>query len=212
MRQAFSATETEQRERLPGDEIVPFPETGYTMGITINATPAEIWPWLVQMGQGRGGFYTHEWVETLLGAHIRNADHIVPSWQTIELGDVVRLTPDPYLGHPGQFMTVADIWPSRALAFRQPMPNGTLGSWAFALRPRPDGTTRLLMRRRRGRPSLMDRLLWPGYVYMDRGVLEGIRERAEGTVGGRNRVRVMTAGDYVICVPSQVLSERTRRA
>lgn len=179
MRRAYSATDAERRERLPGDEIVAQPHAGYTLAITINADASDIWPWLVQMGQGRGGFYTHEWVENLLGAHIDNVDRIVPGWQQLELGDMIRLTPDPYLGQPGQLMTVADLWPLRALVFRQTVPNGTLGSWAFVLRPQLDGSTRLLLRRRGERPSLMDRLLWPGYLYMDRGMLHGIRERAE---------------------------------
>jgi hypothetical protein len=179
MRRPYSATERERTERLPGDELVPHPRTGYTLGLTIRAVPSEIWPWLVQMGQGRGGFYTHEWVETLLGAHIQNVDRIVPAWQHLELGDTIRLTPDPYLGQPGQFATVADIWPLRALVFRQTMPNGTVGTWAFALRPLPDGSTRLLLRRRSSGASIVDRVMWPGYLYMDRSMLHGIRGRAE---------------------------------
>jgi hypothetical protein len=70
--------------------------------------------WLVQMGQGRGGFYTHEWVENLLGADIRSANCVVPEWERLEVGAQVRLTPDRYLGQPGQFMTtVAEIQPER---------------------------------------------------------------------------------------------------
>lgn len=195
MRRAYSATDAERSERLPGDEIVAHPRTGYTLAITIEAAPADIWPWLLQMGQGRGGFYTHEWVEGLLGAHINNAERVVPGWQRLELGDTVRLTPESYLGQPGQVMTVADIWPLRALVFRQRMPNGAIGSWAFVLRPRFDGSTRLLVRRRGERPSLLDRLLWPGYLFMDRGMLHGIRERAEAMAGSRTRVRRCNARD-----------------
>jgi hypothetical protein len=65
------------------------------------------------MGQGRGGFYTHAWIENLLGADFHNADRTVPGLQRLAVGDTVRLTPDPYLGHPGQFMTVAKIEPQR---------------------------------------------------------------------------------------------------
>lgn len=179
MRRAYSATDAERCERLPGDEIVPHPQIGYTLAMTINASASDVWPWLVQMGQGRGGFYTHEWVENLLGAHIRNVDRIVPSWQDLEIGDTIRLTPDPYLGQPGQVVTVADLWPRRALVFRHAMPHGTIGSWAFILRPQFDGSTRLLLRRRSEKPSVLDRLLWPGYLLMDRGMLHGLRERAE---------------------------------
>ena len=65
------------------------------MGMTIHAPPSGIWPWLVQMGQGRGGFYTHEWIENLLGADIHNADRVVSAWQRLEVGDKIRLTPEP---------------------------------------------------------------------------------------------------------------------
>ena len=77
-------SEDERGTPLPGDDIVPDPKTGRTMAMTIHAAPSAIWPWLVQMGQGRGGFYTHEWVENLLWADIRNADRILSAWQQLE--------------------------------------------------------------------------------------------------------------------------------
>jgi hypothetical protein len=175
----WGTREDERRADLPGDGIVPEPQTGYTMAITIGAAPSEVWPWLVQMGQGRGGFYTHEWVENLLGAHIRNANRIVTGWQHLAAGDTIRLTPDPYLGQPGQYMTVAEIQAARALVFRQTLPNGSIATWAFLLRARDDGTTRLVMRRRGERPTVFDRVMTPGYVFMDRGMLHGLRARAE---------------------------------
>jgi hypothetical protein len=166
---------------LPGDDIVPDPKTGYTTAMTIHAAPSEIWPWLVQMGQGRAGFYTHEWIENLLGANIHNADRVVSAWQQLKLGDTVRLTPDPYFGRPGQLMTVAHR-PERALVFRQTPPNGSPASWAFLLRPEDHGRTRVVMRRRGGGPTLFDRVMAPGYALMDRGMLHGLRQRAEGTI------------------------------
>ena len=177
------ASDEERRAALAGDGVVARPRTGYTLGITIRAAPREVWPWLAQMGQGRGGFYTHEWVENLLGARIHNAGRIVPALQRIGVGDTIRLTPDPYLGRPGQLLTVAEVRPERALVLAQTLPNGEPGSWAFVLRPvrGPGGAeaTRLLFRRRGGRPTPFDRVAMPGYVFMDRGMLRGIRERAE---------------------------------
>jgi hypothetical protein len=172
--------EDEQDTPLPGDDLVPDPKTGYTMAVTIDAPPSAIWPWLVQMGQGRGGFYTHEWVENLLGADIRNANCVVSEWQQLEVGEQVRLTPNPFFGQPGQFMTVAEIQPERALVFRQTLPNGSPASWAFLLMSEDKRTTRVLMRRRGGDPTLFDRVMAPGYSFMDRGVLHGLRRRAEG--------------------------------
>jgi hypothetical protein len=97
------------------------------------------------------------------------------------VGDRVRLTPDPYFGQPGQFMTVAEIHVERALVFRQTLPNGSPASWAFLLQPEDHGRTRVVMRRRGGDPTLFDRVMAPGYAFMDRGMLHGLRQRAEGT-------------------------------
>jgi hypothetical protein len=176
---AWGTQQEELRAAFPGDEIISHPQFGYTMAVTIQAMPSEIWPWLLQMGQGRGGFYTHEWVENLLGADIHNADRIVPALQQLAIGDRIRLTPDPYLGHPGQFMTVAVLQPERALVFTQILPNGAEATWAFVLRSQDRITTRVLARRRSGRPTPFDRVMAPGYVFMDRGVLRGLRVRAE---------------------------------
>jgi len=69
---------------------------------------------------------------------------------------------------------------NRALVFRQALPNSSATSWAFVLVPQEDGTTRVIMRRRGGRPTLFDRVMFPGYAVMDRGLLNGLRERVEG--------------------------------
>jgi hypothetical protein len=152
------------------------------LAISIAAPAEQVWPWLLQMGQGRGGFYTHEWVEQLLGADIHNADRIVPEWQPLAVGDPIRLTPDPYFGQPGQVLTVAELDPPHALVLRQVMPNGAIGTWTFVLIPKDERTTRLVIRRRAGPPSWFDRLAVPGYSFMDRGMLGGIKRRAEAAV------------------------------
>jgi hypothetical protein len=180
----YCRSETAQNEAvatLPGDEIVPKPKGGYTLAISINTSSVKVWPWLMQMGQGRAGFYTHEWIENLIGADIQNAQSIIPELQHLEVGDSVRLTPDPYLGgQPGQYIAVAQLqWPS-ALVFRQALPNGARGSWAFVLESAPEGTTRLIFRRRSSQPSLFDRIMAPGYYFMDMGMLSGIKKRSEG--------------------------------
>jgi hypothetical protein len=133
------------------------------------------------MGQGRGGFYTHEWIENLLGAGMHNADRIISELQHLEVGDSIRLTPDPYLGgQPGQYIIVAQLECPRTLVFRQVLPNGAIGSWAYVLESTPQGTTRLLFRRRSSQPSLFDRIMEPGYYFMDMGMLSGIKKRSEG--------------------------------
>lgn len=171
--------ESEASAPLPGDDIVQDSVSGYTLAVNISAPPSRVWSWLVQMGQGRAGFYTHEWLENLIGADIHNADRIVSHLQQLVIGEQIRLTPDPYKGQPGQFITVASIDPPRALVLRQQLPSGGTGSWAYVLRPAGNESTRLLFRRRGSRPSLFDRIMAPGYCYMDMGMLAGIKERAE---------------------------------
>jgi len=174
----LSATRGEDSEPLPGDSIVGASRSGYTLAVSIRAQPSEVWPWLVQMGQGRAGFYTHTWVENAIGADIHNADQIVADLQNLEVGDTVRLTPDPYRGRRGQYIVVARLSPPRTLVFRQQLPNRSTGTWAFVLRPSASGT-RLLFRRRGSQPSVFDRLFLPGYYFMDMGMLAGIKRRAE---------------------------------
>lgn len=175
-----SATRVEAEERLPGDDLVPRAIAGYTLAKTIAAPPSAVWPWLVQIGQGRGGFYTHERIENLLRADIHNAKRIHPELQTLRVGDRIRLTPDPYLGRPGQALDVAEIDPERALVLVQTLPNGSRGTWTFVLRPagEREASTRLVMRRRGARPSLFDRVMGPGYYFMDRGMLSGLAQSA----------------------------------
>lgn len=179
------ATPEERASPLPGDMVVQTSRTGYTLATTVEAPPEVVWLWLLQMGQGRAGFYTHVWVENLLGAKIRNANEVIAAFQHLEVGDTVRLTPDPYLGRPGQYMTVVELEAPRSLVYRQVMPNGSLGSWAFSLQRTGPNRTRLVMRRRGERPSLFDRVMMPGYVFMDRGVLAGIRARVRARPGSR---------------------------
>jgi hypothetical protein len=185
----WGASPTEASEPLPGDRLVPDAWLQTTRAISIGAPPAAVWPWLVQMGQGRGGFYTYERVENLLGARIANLDHIDPSLQRLEVGDRVRLTPEVYLGGiPGQAYRVEEIRPNEALVMMQRLPAGGLTSWSFILRPRPGGDTRLVVRARASAPAgpaervarrteLL--LLEPGYFVMERGMLRGLRRRAE---------------------------------
>jgi hypothetical protein len=160
-----------------------------TRAVTISAPAERVWPWLVQMGQGRGGLYTYEWIENALGAQIHNLDRIDPDLQTLRTGDRIRLTPELYLGRlPGQFYRVKEIRAEEALVLLQELPTGALNSWSFVLRPSAGGHTRLIVRGRTsapvGRRARIARrvellVLEPGYFVMERGMLRGIKRRAE---------------------------------
>ena len=85
----WGATEEELNMSLPGDGLVQNPKLNATHAITINAPVRDVWPWLVQVGQNRGGFYSYTWLENLVGCEMRNADQIVPEWQELKVGDEV---------------------------------------------------------------------------------------------------------------------------
>ena len=117
----WGATSEEVSMTLPGDDLVPSPVLEATRAISIRAPAAAIWPWLVQLGQGRGGFYTYQRLENLAGCGILNADEVIPDFQNIKIGDQVRLGPE---GYPA--FDVARIEPEVALILRGdlPTPNG----------------------------------------------------------------------------------------
>lgn len=191
------ATEEEIHRTLPGDELVPTPRYVSTRAITIQAPVAAIWPWLVQMGQDRGGLYSYAWLEHLVGSDIKNVDRILPEYQHLQVGESVRLTPPERYN---LFFTVAVADPGRALVLRTPQPPGgdrresfeagyPDGSWAFVLEPINDQTTRLIVRWRSDYKPTVPGLLFnqfglePIHFLMERKMLLGIKERVERAAG-----------------------------
>lgn len=142
-RTRWGATPEEVRRGLPGDEFVPEPAWSYTHAITIDAPRSAVWPWLVQLGQGRGGFYWYEELENLAGCDIHNVYELRPELQRLEVGETVRV-------HKSGFgPKVTYIEPERALVLGGPPElDGSLATWGFYLLDGPEGTTRLLERGR----------------------------------------------------------------
>jgi hypothetical protein len=138
---------------------------------------------IAQLGQGRGGFYSYDFLENLAGCDIHSAERVIPQWQEIRVGDEIKLAPQVGL-------EVAALEPGRALVLRGGVPMGNTPppydfSWAFVLREQPDGMTRLLVRERYGYTSWWAPLLVePVQVVsfaMTQKMLRGIRDRAERT-------------------------------
>lgn len=188
--QTWGATRPEVDRRLPGDEFVKDPSYETTRAITIGAPPVEVWPWIVQLGQDRAGFYSYDWLENLFGLDIHNADHIVPEWQELHAGDIVRLgPPDKYDG--AARVRVLEIERNRTLVLgpvdeteedRKMTEHTGGGTWAFLLEPTEEGTTRLIVRTRSHpwkAPRTAFYLYDPAHFIMERKMLLGIKERAE---------------------------------
>ena len=180
----WGATYAEAERSLPGDELMPEIDSQVTMAITIDAPPASVWPWIVQMGADRAGLYSHTWLENeLLRLRIRNANRIHPEWQDLAVGSHIWLVPEGYPA-PRFGPRVAAIEPNRYLVCTLGDDVETaIGTWQFMLEPQGD-MTRLIFRSSASatRPmgtKVLDAILEPGYLYMDIGMLHGIKERAE---------------------------------
>jgi len=178
----WGATPDEVARELPGDELLTDPALVSTRVVSISAPPGAIWPWLIQMGSGRAGAYSYDWIENLLGLDMHSADVILPQFQDVELGDEFPLGPN----RPSMRVEVLD--PERAFTLRLADGNWV---WIFALFPQ-DGETRLVSRNRIAAPgaSAAARLftmliMEPGSLVMERKMLLGIKERAERLPAGR---------------------------
>jgi hypothetical protein len=177
----WGATHEELTIALPGDELVPDADLTATRAVTVDAGADGVWPWIAQIGQGRGGFYSYDVLENLVGLDIHSADRIVPEWQGIDVGDEVKF-------HPEGGMTAAVVEPGRALVLRGGMPGAPPFdfAWAFVVRGQPDGSTRLVVRERYRyvrwwAPLLVEPVEFISLV-MSRRMLRGIKARAERAV------------------------------
>ncbi|OFW54754.1 MAG: hypothetical protein A2146_01265 [Actinobacteria bacterium RBG_16_67_10] len=171
---------------LPGDDLIPEPSHVETRGITINAPVAKVWPWLVQMGFGRAGWYSFEMLDNKA-----SADSVLPEFQALKAGDVMPT-------HPGGGFLVKTVEPERALVLytdtdllrsqaerseNESYPE-IKASWAFYLQPE-DGTTRLIERFRAKTPgsgpatAVLGEIMGTGIVLMTRKQMLSIKERVE---------------------------------
>jgi hypothetical protein len=192
----WGATSEEVVGVLPGDEFIPQPRLNATHAITIHTRVERVWPWLVQIGQGRGGFYSYDWLENLLGLNIHSVERVVPECQNLKVGDLVPLAPDGF-GIP-----VAILEPNQTLVLWGDMrvddatkdlaeAGGYISaSWGWYLQAIGRRSTRLVERFRADwTPNLANQVmlrlfLEPGAFVMERKMLLGIKERAENRAPG----------------------------
>ena len=87
----WGATTEEFSRILPGDEFIENKEYKNTLAVTVNAQPSDIWPWVIQMGVDKAGFYSYTWMENIFGCKLRNADRIHPEWQDTKPGYYERV-------------------------------------------------------------------------------------------------------------------------
>ena len=146
---AWGATPAEVASPMPGDDLVPNPRLGYTRAISISAARADVWAWLVQIGQGRGGLYSFDGLENLARCDIHSADRIHPELQELAEGDLIRLGAPQ--GYPCFRVSSIDPGVSLVLISADPMPPhdvagadspGGIATWQWQLWQPPTGRAR----------------------------------------------------------------------
>jgi hypothetical protein len=172
----WGATTDEAEATLPGDDLLVDPDLVATRATWVDAPPSAIWPWLAQMGSGRGGVYTYDWIENVMGLHMHSVDEVLPQFQDIKVGDAQKL------GKNGPTLRVAICEPGETLVFQSDDGNWV---WAFIMQADASGT-RLVSRNRIKTPgaSVAARffyryLMEPGSLVMERKMLLGIKARSE---------------------------------
>ena len=169
---SWGATAAEAQARLPGDELLERADGVATRAITIAAPAAAVWPWIAQMGPSpRGGAYTYDWIENLLGLDMHSTDRVLPEYQHPQVGDT--------LGYGKNRMRLERVEPERVLAIRSQDGNWV---WSFVLDEHA-GQTRLISRNRFRLPSVAAKIamapMEPASLVMERKMLRGIKQRAE---------------------------------
>jgi len=186
-RRRWGATDDELERTYPGDALIPDSNWTAVHAISIEATPERIWPWVAQIGQGRGGFYSYQKLENAVGSSIENTSRILEEHQSVRAGDPIRL----HVETPPMTVAITEEPTTLVLLGEPAGASGDVAvttSWAFLLLEQPDGTTRLISRTRyRHGPGLRSTLMGgplliePVSFVMERKMLRVIKELVEST-------------------------------
>lgn len=189
----WGATPAEAAAAMPGDELCPCPKMASTRAISIGAPPEEVWAWLVQIGQGRGGFYSFDALENLARCGIHSASEITGEFQELNAGDLIRLAPGQApcyrvatVERPRVLVLVGADARTRAVPPRPVSAEQPATTWQWVLHPAEGGHgTRLVSRQRYSyarRQSVLWHVVEPVDFVMERRMLHGIKARAENRV------------------------------
>lgn len=193
----WGATQQDLRQALPGDELVPSFKLGYTRAIVIKAPLEHVWPWLAQMGQGRGGLYSYEGLENLIGCEIQSSDKILPQYQDPQPGELVRLGKK---GYP--CFSIVEVKAPKSLVLVSANPQTefpvvysdksdkgfSIATWQWSLQPNGSDSCRLVARQRLDYSpdmAVIWRITEPIGFVMERKMLRSVKTLAEKSWGNK---------------------------
>jgi hypothetical protein len=169
----WGSTDEEINGSMPGDEIVQDPTFNATRAVTIKAQPEEIWPWILQMGYKKAGFYCYDWFDN---DGIPSAGRIIPQYQNLKVGDLIPLSVVMYVKVTELRQNQSMLW-----VFQEGCGPWTGATWAWELYRKDSQHTRLLTRLRVHTDSIISRIMLDFFeIVMMRKSMLGIKERAEG--------------------------------
>jgi hypothetical protein len=189
----WGATDAEVAAAYPGDELTPDARNVATRAITVNAPAANVWPWLQQIDQQRGGFYSYRWLENLVGCRMPKVERIVPGWSERTVGEKIWMAPPDRFKGNGH-LVVARVDHERALTMLspdlyagEPPKSSVSGSWTFVLAPIDERSCRLIVRSRYMRPSVAFDAI---HFIMERRMMQTVA-RLAGSTGARAAPRAL---------------------
>ena len=165
----WGATDDEVHRNLPGDDLLGLAASSTTRAITVDVSPEDVFPWLMQLGYGRGGWYSYDWIDNDGQPSIERID---PALQQLAVGDRIEML-------PGMGPVVRDIEPNHHIVSA-----GDADSWCLLVEPTSDGKTRLISRWRQHWPRSVPTMVWialsdPGAFVMEQKMLRRIRDLAQ---------------------------------
>jgi hypothetical protein len=186
----WGASQAEVSAALPGDVLVLEPAGVVNRAVTVHASPEQIYPWIVQMGADKGGLYSYTALESLIRCPMVNADRLHPEWQDLKVGDPMRMCPTDFGPVPYE---IAQIEPNHAIVMGHQENGRWTDTWQFVVIPQSDGTSRLITRTRTMFTGGIWDVFHPMIFFMERGMLLGIKERAETLASIPSEAAIQTA-------------------
>ncbi|MBT8183214.1 MAG: hypothetical protein KJN76_00110 [Eudoraea sp.] len=193
IRSRWGMSKSDVMQTFPADDLIPGPKSSFTHGVIIQAPASDVWPWIAQIGQGRGGFYSYEALENLSGLNIYNSDRVLPQYQNPKVGDTIPFGPkDAYpivYCDPGKGMAIENQYDFDTKKTFDPEISSPANylqlTWLWYVEPLDNKTSRFISRNRvtyssSTKTNIMFKVLMEPVVFaMDRKMCLGIKKRAE---------------------------------